>query len=511
MAVLAGCSVGPSQRPPVAVRGEQLPAPPPSTPAPRSPNVLPVPEPLDLAAQFADCTADTVAALAVQGTTVAAGRDLRFGCGEVDVATDPDQPGLGRTRLGLVRAAVADAPDDRPALLVVGDSGTDPSARHAARLATEVSPAVLARYQLVGLDRRGTGADALDCAPPAARAALVDADPRTTTDAGLTSLLESARSIVQDCYLLLSGSLSSYRSASTAADIEQVRGVLGVARLSAIGVGDGAGALARWATAHPHNVGRLVLDGPPDPALDQPDRAQTRAAAAEGTFDAFATGCLGTGACPLGPDPRGMVTALVERLRSRPLTATDGSRLSAGATVDAILVGLSQPAGWPGLAAALAQAAAGNPDGVLALLDPVLGPEGRFDAALATTCNDTQRRLTPPEVGELVTRWSADHLLFGATFAQRLLACAPWPVVPTTATADQVPGALPILVLATAHDPRAPLEGSKQAAASLRTARLLSWAGAGTGAYPRTPCVTGAVDTTILDGTLPANGTLCPP
>ena len=48
-------------------------------------------------------------------------------------------------------------------------------------------------------------------------------------------------------------------------------------------------------------------------------------------------------------------------------------------------------------------------------------------------------------------------------------------------------------------------------AGDLPGALFLSWQGAGTGAYPRTPCVTAAVDAVLVDGAPPLNGTLCPP
>nr|WP_239028260.1 alpha/beta fold hydrolase [Pseudonocardia acidicola] len=476
--------------------------------SPASPDELPEPDPQRSAIPFSDCTADTLAAL---GSPTPVAGPLHVECGEVSVTTDPDQPGLGRTRIGVVRVGAAGAPDDRPPLLVLGDSDTDPSARHAVRLATEVSPALLGRYQLIGLDRRGSGVDTLDCAPPTSRAAIVDTDPSGTSDAGLNGLLDSSREVVQDCYLLLSGAISSYRTAATAADIEQVRGLLGVQRLSAIGVGDGAAALIRWAAAHPEAVGRLVLDGPPDPTQDQPELSETRAAAAESTFDAFATVCTAHPDCRLGADPRGAVETLLLQLSTQPLVARDGRRLTAGAAVAALQAGLEEPQSWPDLDAALAQARDGNPDGLLSRLDPILGRDGRFDGALATACNDSRRRLTPADVGRLTARWRTDHPLFGGVYAQRLLACAPWPALPAPAPPGPVAAAPPILVIGTANDPRAPLAGSKRVAQTMTTARFLSWLGSGTGAYPRTPCVTGVVDAMLVDGVVPQPSTLCPP
>jgi pimeloyl-ACP methyl ester carboxylesterase len=509
-ALLAGCTVGPSERPPVAVRGDHMPAPaqlPDPTPAP--PPLLPEPDPQNPTIAFVDCTSD---ALAAAPEPIPAGRVLRADCGEIAVPIDPAQPALGRTLIGVLRVGRADAPADRPPLLVVGDSAGDPTALHALTRAAELPAEVLEAFTVVGVDRRGAGLDRLDCAPQSALAAVVDADPAGLSSDGLDALLEQARAVVQECSLALSGTLAGYRTAGTAADIEQVRVGLGVQRLSALGVGDGAAALAGWARAAPLAVGRLVLDGPPDPARDEPETAESRAAATEAALDAFATACPASpGGCPLGPDPRGAVTALVADLGTQPLAADDGRRLTAGGAVTALLFGLGEPRDWPALAVAVAAARAGDPDRLLAVLDPLLGGPRIFETALATACNDAQRRLSPPEVGELVGRWRAEFPLFGPTFAHRLLACAPWPATapaPSPEPAAQTP---PILVIGTAVNPRAPLEASRRAAESLAGGRLVSWQGAGTGAYPRTPCITEIVDALLLEGEEPRTGRLCPP
>ncbi len=505
-AVAAGCTVGPSQRPPVAVRGENMPALPPQTDPPPPTETLPEPQRQNPRIAFRDCTDDVFATLR---TPPPADRSLRADCGELTVAADPDRPG-GSATLGVVRVGAAGAPQNRPPLLLVGDSAGESSARYAAVLAGQVSPALLDRYTLVGLDRRGAGIDRLDCAPPGARAALVDADPAATTEADLTALLERARAVVQECTLALP-ILNTYRSSATAADVELLRNALGVERLSAVGVGDGAGALARWADTTPQSVGRLVLDGPPQPGLDDPGLSAARAAAAEAAFDAFAVACAARPDCPLGTDPRAAVTGVVESLRGRPLAAVDGRRLTAGAALVAVLSGLGEPRTWPGLATALATARAGDPTPLLDILDPIMGPRGRFDAMLATGCNDTRRRSAPGEITELATRWRSQYPLFGGTFALRLLACAPWSTGGPTSTVGSADGAPPILVVGTAADPRGALDGSRRAAAGLTSARFLSWQGAGTGAYPRSTCITGIVDAMLLDGIVPQSSMLCPP
>lgn len=516
VALLAGCTVGPSERPPVAVRGENVPAPPAPPPASTAPETLPEPGAGNPTIPFVDCTSD---ALATAPEPVPAQRALRVDCGEIVVPVVPGRPDQGRTLVGVLRVGLADAPPDRPPLLVVGDSATDPTALHALTRAALMPDEVLEKFTLVGIDRRGSGLDALDCAPQSSMAALVDADPAGLAPEGLDALLEQARAVVQECTVTLAGSLGGYRTAGTVGDVEEVRAGLGLELLSAIGVGDGATALASWARTEPAAVGRLVLDGPLDPTREEPDASRARAEAAEAAFDAFAAACLASAGpppaeadgCPLGPDPRAAVAALVEDLRTQPLVADDGRRLTAGSAVTALLAGLGEPRDWPGLRTALAAARDGEPAALLAFLDPLLGPAGIADTALATSCNDTRRRLSPPEVGELVERWGTELPLFGPTFAQRLLSCAPWPApapAPGPGPSAETP---PILVVGTAADPRAPLDASRRVSESLSGGRLVRWQGAGTGAYPRTSCVTGVVDALLLDGEVPTAGTLCPP
>jgi pimeloyl-ACP methyl ester carboxylesterase len=506
--LLAGCTVGPSQRPPVAVRGGNMPAPP-SAPAPVTPPPsLPEPDPESGPLDFRGCTGGSAAT----AVPVPTDRVLRVECAQLTVEADPQQPGLSRTRVGLLRVGLGDAPPDRPPLLVVGDSATQPAAVVARVLANQVPLALLQRFTLVGLDRRGAGIDDLDCGPSTARAAFVNIDPGADgTVPRLNALLEQARSVVQDCYLVHAGALAGFRTASTAADVEQARLGLGVAHLSALGVGDGATALSTWAHAHPKAVGRLVLDGPPTPALDEPDAGEARAAAAESAFDAFAAACTAGPDCPLGADPRAVVGALVDRLRVQPITATDGRRLTAGMTITALLVGLGEPSGWADLATAIGQAGGGSPEALLGRLAPLLARGGVFDVALATACNDVQRRMTPVEVSQLAERWRSAYPMFGSTLAQRLLACGPWPPAAPVPAPDPAATLPPMLVIGTAHDPRGPLDGSRRLASTTPGALFLSWQGAGTGAYPRTPCVTAAVDALLVDGAPPVDGVLCPP
>lgn len=504
---LAGCAVGPSTRPPVAVRADLPPAPP---SRPGAPVPLPAPEAGRATLPLSDCTQSMLADLDVPIPT---DRTLHAECGTLTVPLDPGQPALGTVTLGVMRAGLADAPGRtplaaRPPLLVLGDSATDPTARRAVRLAAQVPTYLLGHYAIVALDRRGAGTDTLDCADPSARSALVEADAATADPA---LLLERARAVVQACNVALDGQLGGFSTEAAADDVEAVREALGVTRLSALGTGDGAEALADWARVHPRAVGRLVLDGPPDTGIDEPARSEARAKSTEAAFDAFAQRCTARAVCPLGGDPRAAVTALVTALRAQPLTLPDGQRLTGGTAVTAIRVALGEPSTWAALADALQAARTGNPAPLLAGLAPTLGSRGRYDAALATDCNDAQNRIAPAQIQGLAQQWAKDYPLFGSSVAADLIACAPWPTgggQPQTAAPPELP---PLAVVGTMAGPRTSMDAARAVAQSLPSAVFIGWQGAGTGAFPRTQCVNSLVDNLLVDGQLPEAGTLCPP
>lgn len=507
--VLAGCTVGPSQRPPVAVRGENMPGAPTATPAPPAPPALPDLQDQKPAIDFYDCTE---LALEVTGNAEFPVRTVTVDCGALLVPEDREQPGRGAATLGVARVGLKGARLDRPPLLVLADSASEASLWTAVRMAMEVDPTILDRYTLVGLDRRGSGENSLSCSPGDDRAALVGADIGATNPAAdLDYLLERARTIVQECTILLDGGIGNYRTTASSGDVEQLRTALGVDRLSAVGYGDGAAALAGWARTSPQSVGRLVLDGPPDAALDEPQLSEARAKSAEAAFTAFAQSCAARPDCPLGADPRAATAALVARLTARPLVNVDGRRLTAGAALTTILSTLEDPVYWPELEPALAEAVNGDPFRLLSLLDPLASSEGRFDSVLATSCNDTRRRLAPAEIADLAGRWRTEYPLFGSNFARHLIMCAPWPTGGPAPASGPADGAPPIIVIGGAADPRSPFEGTRATADSLATARFVSWQGAGTGAYPRTPCVRGIVDAALLNAVVPDTGLLCPP
>ena len=70
-------------------------------------------------------------------------------------------------------------------------------------------------------------------------------------------------------------------------------------------------------------------------------------------------------------------------------------------------------------------------------------------------------------------------------------------------------GAPPVLVIGTVNDPATPYASAKVLARTLASGRLLTWQGEGHTAYPKTTCVTAAVDAYLVNLKLPAANATC--
>jgi pimeloyl-ACP methyl ester carboxylesterase len=502
LAMTAGCTIGPSQRPGLVIRGPQ----PQQTTQQggRSTPLPPLERPSGAAVGWTDCDDTTRQRLGSAEVPV----DLTFQCARVVSALDsPSAPGEGLVRLQLLKVGQGATP-----LLVVNDLAGEPGTLYAAQLAAQLPPAFLRTFSLVGLDRRGTGgSDPVHCVPEADREQIVDYDP---TDTDLAGLLNASLDASQQCVLALDTRSAALDTVRSAEDVETIRQQLHVNRLDAIGHGEGSRVLTTWADKFPTHVGRVVLDGSPDPTLDVTARTKAQAQSAEAAFTAFATDCVSRG-CPLGADPKSSLEQLLGQLRTRPIALPDGGMLTNGTALNAVLIGLTDRTDWRQLATAVARARGGDGSELGAFVQPVVtGTEtdpARLDADLASGCNDTKERLAPDQVSTTMRAWTDAYPLFGGLMAQELLLCGPWPVpsqVPPKPTGRGTP---PILVLATENDPVTPGSATDHTAAQIGSSILVRWLGSGHGALGQSACATQATQHFLINGTIPADPTTCPP
>jgi len=502
LAFVAGCTVGPSQRPALVVAGEA------PTPSPQSTSTTtPLPKletPSGSQISWIDCTDVTHQRLG----TVQIPAGLTFQCARVLSALDsPSAPGEGYTRLALLKVGSGRTP-----LVVENDLNGLPGTLYAAELAGQLPAQFLKTFSLIGVDRRGTGAsDPVHCVPESDRAQIIDYDP---TDTDLTGLLDASRNASQQCILALDTRSAALDTTRSAEDLETIRQQLGVAHLDAIGHGEASRVLTTYANRYPGQVGRFVLDGSPDPSANSTDRATAQADAAEKAFDAFAQDCVQR-VCALGADPRGAVVRLFAQLRQQPLPMPDGTAITNGTAANAVLIGLADRTQWPALGTALSDAINGNGAGLEAIVAPVMsGTEtdpARLDADLVSGCNDEPDRLAQAQVATTVKSLSGKDPLFGGVLAQDLTLCAPWPVPNVRLAVPVAKGAPPVLVLATANDPVTPGTGSQRTAHELDAGVLVNWLGSGHGALAQSACATQAAQGFLINGRVPANPTTCPP
>ncbi len=155
---------------------------------------------------------------------------------------------------------------------------------------------------------------------------------------------------------------------------------------------------------------------------------------------------------------------------------------------------------------------------LLALADAYAhrGADGRYTdnsstVIYAVNCLDRDDAQTEPEVADTVREFTAQSPTFGPYLAWGALACTDWPIAPVgQARAVHAEGAGPIVVVGTTRDPATPYAWAKSLAGELSSGRLLTYEGDGHTAYATgSSCIDDAVDTYLLSGTEPAEGTTC--
>ncbi|MFE5580187.1 alpha/beta hydrolase [Kitasatospora sp. NPDC056531] len=466
--------------------------------------------------------------------------DGGFECTTFRVPMDYDRPGDGDLTLSAARAAApgesgsqsASQPGSGPGpgagarlgSLLLNPGGPGGSAiEYLEAVARTYDRSVRARYDLVGVDPRGVGrSNPVSCLSGARMDAFTAVDLEPGDQRAIDALVAADKEFADGCYRQAGAALGHLSTVEAARDMDVLRALLGDERLNFVGKSYGTFLGATYAGLFPNRVGRVVLDGAMDPALDSVAGNRTQAGGFETAWTAFAKDCAKHEDCPLGRTEQQVgeqLTVLLTAVHAHPLPSTDnGRRLTGSQATTGIIQAMYADFLWPRLRSALTAARAGDGTGLLKLSDEYYGrgADGSYPnlmfANTAVNCLDLPAPFSSPEdVQRAVPNFERASPHFGRDMAWMALTCAYWPVRATGATHTiRAAGAAPIVVVGTTRDPATPYDWARSLAGQLESGRLLTYDGDGHTAYGRhSTCVDGAVNHFLLTGEAPEQGKRC--
>ncbi|MGF1655290.1 MAG: alpha/beta hydrolase [Actinomycetales bacterium] len=453
-----------------------------------------------------------------------------FECGTLPVPVSWSDDDGGTLDLSVIRRPAAD-PANRIGALLVNPGGPGGSGVDFVR-GTATPDGSLAelnqRFDIVSWDPRGTkGSSPVDCFSDD-RLDAYYAEAEAYPDAGdRDAVLATSREFVESCVANAGPELlSAISTENTARDMDALRAALGEEQVSYLGYSYGTYLGATYASLFPDRIRAFVLDGAVDPdayannpLLSDVIQARGFEVAIDRYFEEF---CVDS--CNFAGGKEAW-RALVEQLEAEPLTTGgDPARpVDGAAVVNATLIVMYIRQAWPVLDLALAEAAAGDGARLQFLADIAVGRnddgsyepgQGAFPAITAID-RDYPEDIRIQDLMRLVygqVSPSFGPSTFWASLAGGYSAFE-WPVEANARFAGPFrypSGRLPILVVGTTFDPATPYSGSVAMTRQLGNARLLTLDGDGHTAYGgNSTCIDDAVDAFLVDGEVPARGTVC--
>jgi pimeloyl-ACP methyl ester carboxylesterase len=435
-------------------------------------------------------------------------------CGSVPVPIDYHHPDRGTLTVAVSRA-VALHPSPRTHSLVVNPGGPGESGNQILPVLLAYLPvAIRQQFDIVSFDPRGTGtSDPLDCGTSPATVTRLAPVPASPSEPLPGAAVFAA--MAQACQTRFPRLEPNIDTVNTARDMDRIRAALGEASISFYGLSYGTELGTVYAELFPQRVRSMVLDGAVDVNATLTQQARQQAPAAERSLQHLLGTCGGVTPCPLGPDPQGYFQTVSRDLGTAGIGGANPP-VTDGDLDTATLLTLSVPAATPSYLQALVAAHHGNgaPLRQLALLLATdINGAPLVDSLWAITCNDAGVHPGPIAAGTLARQLAAaDPLIGGYAATYALGGCLAWPAPHQPVANLHLTGAPPTLVVGNTGDPNTPLIGATHLAARFPKASQLTWNGWGhtwllSGSTDA--CMQQDVTTYLLDGALPAPGTVC--
>ena len=451
-----------------------------------------------------------------------------FQCAKVTVPLDYSQPD-GQTIEIAMKKHLATGSVRQGTLFMnpggPGGSGVD----NVGAMATTTFAGVQKAYDIIGFDPRGVGSStAITCSTDAEAKAMEGVSP--VDGAGAPVAFEKRATVMSERFKQLEADCASRTkptelldhvdTVSVARDLDVLRALSGDQKLNYTGFSYGTYLGATYAELFPANTGRLVLDGALDPSLSYSERRQGQALGFERALRNYVAWCQSGQSCPLtGDTDAGLqqVGDVFTSANQSPVPSSDPNRPVTGEEMKRIVgfILYFPESSWSAVSEALGQVINEHDASAFrAMADQIAAqPQVNAGANIGINCLDYRVE------GNMAT-WTAQSKeleriapRFATVTEAGDLGCQAWGHTGTQPSkALHAKGAAPILVVGTTGDPATPYEWSVALADQLESGQLLTWEGNGHGAYTNSghgPCVTQAVDTYLLTGTMPKKGLTC--
>lgn len=441
-----------------------------------------------------------------------------FECATAALPLDHRRPRRGTIEVPMIRKPALDQANRIGTLFNIHPSGTTDSVRG-------TPPpffALLARFDVVGYDGRGSGPTAIDCGIDETLTEPFSSNATRPAALDEAAMVAAADEYARRCVEAHGDLLPHLSTASMARDLDLLRAAVGDEQLTAFGISQGSDLGATYLSMFPGRARAMVLDAAVDAAgwRDRPlEIWREQDTSYEQSLDRFFAACAAEpDACGFGAgDPEDAFDTLVAELDASPIDSSDPANPGPidgddvrTAAADAML----SPTDWAGLADALAQAQAGDGSAIAQIIGGAVDNELALSGFIANNAVSSRHpRRTEDVFADLRHRYGLlDHFWARGAFvgfvAQR------WPVRSRDTfhgDYEQPADAPTILVVGTTHDPATPYRWAERLTADLGNARLLTYRGDRHGAIPDgNPCIVFAAVSYVMDPTvLPPEGTVC--
>ena len=439
--------------------------------------------------------------------------DTSLDCANVAIPLDPKNPAGERVSMFVSRRR-ATGPGERIGSLFVNPGGPGGPTYDLVRSAQSfLTPEVLARFDVIGVDPRGT-----------TRSAPLRCGVGLLAPESSGSLAAYYDEFGRTCNRTDGDRLQFLDTETAARDLDAVRVALGEEKISYLGMSYGTYLGAVYRSLFPTRVRSMILDSAVDPArfgvnqLLDPMEATERALA---TFlDECASGRLNPCNFNDGTDLR----AKYDTVRNQYVGASRRGREAGEEVFDstvADLVGYPRN-GWPILGRSLQELATGQPanfnqtaaDSRSNDQTERLVPLDRFSTAtnFAVNCRDG---LLPRDAGAYQAVYDqtpvvAPHFSGLRGDARLTYTCINWPAPVTPQVLLGPQPSAPTLVIGNTQDLTTPYRWSQSLSATLG-APLLTRNGGGHVAVTKSACVREATARFLVDTVAPPPGTVCSP